>query len=57
MLHTQEDILTWAMALPPDDRALVDRLFNSLDSPQRKEINQELFAPTPLHKGSMRRIL
>jgi putative addiction module component (TIGR02574 family) len=40
MLHTQEDVLTWAMKLPPDDRAvLADRLLNSLDSPQRKEIN------------------
>ena len=38
MLHTQEDILTWAMVLPPDNRALlVDRLLNSLNSPQRKE--------------------
>jgi len=40
MLHTQEDVLTWAMALPPDDRALpADRLLNSLDSPSRREIN------------------
>jgi putative addiction module component (TIGR02574 family) len=40
MLHTQEDVLTWAMALPPDDRALLaDRLLNSLDSPRRREIN------------------
>ncbi|MCX6579078.1 MAG: addiction module protein [Candidatus Aminicenantes bacterium] len=40
MLHTQEDVLTFAMTLPPDDRALLaDRLLNSLDSPQRKEIN------------------
>lgn len=40
MLHTQKDVLKWAMALPPDDRALLaDRLLNSLDSPRRKEIN------------------
>jgi len=40
MLHTQEEVLTWAMALPPDDRALLaDRLLNSLDSPRRREIN------------------
>jgi putative addiction module component (TIGR02574 family) len=40
MLQKREEVLTQAMALSPDDRALLaDRLLNSLDSPRRKEID------------------
>jgi putative addiction module component (TIGR02574 family) len=40
MRQNREEVLIQAMALPPDDRALLaDKLLNSLDSPRKEEIN------------------
>ncbi len=41
MIPDSEKVMLEAMSLPPDARALLaDRLLNSLDSPERKEIDR-----------------
>jgi putative addiction module component (TIGR02574 family) len=41
MIRSTEEVISEALALPPDTRALLaDRLLTSLESPQREEIDK-----------------